>query len=105
NQVSHLLAHTHQEVRKLGELLKQAATSPAYNVNHESLRHLVEEIRSVSPELGARAEQELLREVRVAPTLVKYADPNRYEIETRRTMRQIAVELMGDLPITPAPMV
>src|SRR5579862_3810866 len=105
NQVSHLLAHTHKEVRKLGELLKQAATSPAYNVNQESLKRLVEEIRTASPELGARAEQELLREVRVAPTLVKYADPNQYEIATRRTMRQIASELMGDLPIAAAPTV
>ena len=105
NQVSHLLAHTHKEVRRLGALLKQAATSPAYNVNQESLRELVEQIRAASPELGARAEQELLREVRVAPTLVKYADPNQYEIETRRTMRQIASELMGDLPVAAAPTV
>src|SRR4029077_17268763 len=69
NQVSHLLAHTHKEVRQLGELLKQAATSPAYNVNQQSLQELVEQIRATSPELGARAEQELLKEVRVAPTL------------------------------------
>ena len=105
NQVSHLLAHTHKEVRQLGELLKQAATSPAYNVNQQSLKELVEQIRAASPELGARAEQELLREVRVAPTLVKYADPNRYEIETRRTMKQIASELMGNLPMAMAPTV
>ena len=105
NQVSHLLAHTHKEVRQLGEWLKKAATSPAYNVNHETLKKLVEQIRAASPELGAHAQQELLREVRVAPTLVKYADPNLYEIETRRTMRQIASELMGDLPIAPAPTV
>src|ERR1700687_1654068 len=102
-QVSHLLSHTHKEIRQLGELLKRAATSPAYNVNQESLRDLVEQIRSASPELGARAEKELLKEVRVAPTLVKYADPNQYEIETRRTLRQVASELMGDLPIAPAP--
>jgi thymidylate synthase ThyX len=105
SQVSHLLSHTHGEIRKLGELLKRAATSPAYNVNQESLRELVETIRTTSPELGARAEQELLREVRVAPTLVKYADPNPYEIETRRALRQVASELMGDLPIAPAPVV
>ena len=105
NQVSHLLAHTHKEVRRLGELLKEAAISPAYNVNQESLKELVEQIRAASPELGAHAEQELLREVRVAPTLVKYADPNQYEIETRRTMRQIASELMGNLPIAAAPTV
>jgi thymidylate synthase ThyX len=102
SQVSHLLAHTHQEARRLGELLKRAATSPAYNVNRERLERLVEEIRAVSPELGARAEQELLREVRVAPTLVKYADPNKYEIETRRELQQAAAELMGNSPIAVA---
>jgi thymidylate synthase ThyX len=105
SQVSHLLAHTHQEVRQLGDLLKRAATSPAYNINQESLRDLVEQIRTLSPPLGVRAEQELLREVRVAPTLVKYADPNQYEIETRRELRQAASELMGNLPIAGAPAV
>ena len=105
SQVSHLLSHTHKEVRHLGELLKRAATSPAYNVNQEALRELVSQIRALSPELGARAEQELLREVRVAPTLVKYADPNPYEIETRRELRQIAAELMGNLQVDQAPLV
>ena len=104
-QVSHLLSHTHKEVRVLGELLKKAAISPAYNVNAESLRALVEQIRAVSPELGARAEEELLREVRVAPTLVKYADPNAYEIETRRALEQAANELMSDATQANAPMV
>ncbi len=86
----------------LGESLKKAATSAAYNVNAESLRDLVEQIRAVSPELGARAEQELLREVRVAPTLVKYADPNPYEMETRRELRQAARELMESEPLAPS---
>src|SRR5207302_6785365 len=98
-QCSHLHAHTHQEVRRLGELLKHAAISPAYNVNRESLERLVEDIRAVSAELGTRAEQELLREVRVAPTLVKYADPNKYEIETRQELQEAAAALMGNSPI------
>jgi len=104
-QVSRLLSHTHKEVKDLGELLKRAAISPAYNASHGALRELVDQIRSVSPELGERAEQELLREVRVAPTLVKYADPNSYEIETRRELRQVAAELLGNLQIAPAPVV
>jgi thymidylate synthase ThyX len=104
-QISRLLSHTHKEVRQLGALLKDAALSPAYNVNRESLTNLVEEIRAVSPGLAARAEQDLLREVRVAPTLVKYADPNRYEIETRRELGQAAAELMGNEAIAPAPVV
>ncbi len=104
-QVSHLLSHTHKEVRNLGELLKRAASGAAYNVNHDSWRQLVEDIREVSPVLGARAEQELLKEVRVSPTLVKYADPNPYEIETRRELRQIAAELMKGAAVDPAPAV
>src|SRR5882672_568288 len=104
-QVAHLFAHTHREVRDLGSLLKKAATSPSYNANEDSLRALVEEIRRVSPELAERAERELLREVRVAPTLVKYADPNLYEIETRRELRQAAADLLRGAEIVSAPLV
>jgi thymidylate synthase ThyX len=105
NQVAHLLSQPHKEIRDLGALLKQAAMSPAYNANEESLRALVAEIRTVSPEIADRAERELLREVRVAPTLVKYADPNLYEIETRRELQQAAAELMQGAAIEPAPLV
>jgi thymidylate synthase ThyX len=104
-QVAHLLSQPHKEVRNLGALLKQAAISPAYNAKEESLRALVTEIRAVSPELAERAERELLREVRVAPTLVKYADPNVYEIETRRELQQAATEQMQGAAIEPAPLV
>jgi thymidylate synthase ThyX len=104
-QVAHLLSHTHAEVRHLGELLKRAATEPAFNVNHESLNSLVQQIRGVNAELGERAAQELLKEVRVAPTLVKYADPRPYEIETRRELRQAASELMKRVDIAPAEVV
>ena len=104
-QVAHLLAHTHKEVRDLGGLLKKAATSPAYNANEESLRALVMEIRAVSPELAERAERELLREVRVAPTLVKYANPNSYEMETRRELQQAAADFIRGAAIAPAPLV
>jgi thymidylate synthase ThyX len=103
SQVSRLLAHTHAEVRYLGELLKRAATEPAYNVGQDSLRELVKQIRAASPELGDRAEQELLKEVRVAPTLVKYADANAYEIATRRELRQAAAELMKGADKAAAP--
>jgi thymidylate synthase ThyX len=105
NQVAHLLSHTHKEVRQLGELLKRAATGPAFNVNYESLNSLVQQIREVNAELGERAAQELLKEVRVAPTLVKYADPNAYEIETRRELRQAARELMKSVVMSPAELV
>ena len=104
-QVSHLLSHTHAEVRRLGELLKKAALEPAYNVNHDSQRDLVEKIREVNADLGDRAARELLKDVRVAPTLVKYADPNVYEMETRRELRQAAAEFMKGAAIAKAELV
>lgn len=104
-QIARLLSHTHPEVRSLGDLLKRAATTAAYNVHHESLHDLVERIKAISPELGEQASQELLREIRVAPTLVKYANPSNFEIETRRELRQVASQLMGNVEIAPAPSV
>src|SRR5579862_8448429 len=104
-QVSRLLSHTHAEVRRLGELLKRAASEPAASIQQEAWRELVEQIRAVSPELGEKAAQELLKPVRVAPTLVKYADPNPYEMETRRELRQAASEIMAREPIASAPVV
>jgi len=104
-QVSRLLSHTHAEVRHLGELLKKAALEPAYNVNHESQRELVKKIREVNSDLGERAARELLKDVRVAPTLVKYADPSAYEIETRRELRQAAAEIMKGAAIAQADLV
>ena len=65
----------------------------------------MEQIRDVNAELGERAAQEFTKPVRVAPTLVKYADPNPYEIETRRELRQAASEIMAGEPIASAPVV
>ncbi len=93
-QVSRLLSHPHKEVRELGQKLKDAAREPSHNVNHKAMRELVAEIRDRDPELAAKAEEQLLREVRVSPTLVKYAEPSSYEIETRNQLQQAATELM-----------
>jgi thymidylate synthase ThyX len=93
-QIARLLSHTHAEVRRLGELLKQAAKQPSYNVNQERYRELIAEIAARDPELAERAKEVLLREVRSAPTLVKYAEANAYEMESRKALRQAARELM-----------
>src|SRR5262249_44701593 len=80
-----------------------AAVNPAYNAESEAMQALVEEIKANDPELGRRAEQQLLRPTRVAPTLVKYANPSDYEIETRRELAQAAAELLRSVPISDAP--
>jgi len=110
NQISRLLSHSHGEIRQLGELLREAARTPAYNVNHATWKKLIEEIRAVDDGLAERAAGELLKPVKVAPTLVKYTNPNTYDIETRKELAQAAAELMRDtagnaLPIEKAPVV
>ena len=99
NQIAHLLSHTHGEVRQLADLLKKAAREPAYNANHDAWRVLVEEARVLDPALGERLAQALLKDVKAAPTLVKYAEANAYEMETRRELRQAAAELMAGAEI------
>src|SRR5215472_4395660 len=105
NQISRLLSDPHAEVRKLGELLKKAARDAAYNVNHAAAEHALEEIGQRSSELADRLETVLLRQVHAAPTLIKYAEASSYEQETRRELCGAAAELVGSLPVDPAPLV
>ncbi len=104
-QVSRLLSHPLAEVRELGERLRQAAAGNAWNPGSDAGAALAAEIAVLDPALGERAAALLSREVRVAPTLVKYAEPNAYAIETRAALAQAARELLGDEPIAPAPVV
>ena len=58
NQVSRLLSHTHAEVRRLGELLKQAAREAAYNVNQAGgSAACCKRFESEAPQLAGRAER------------------------------------------------
>ena len=93
-QVSRLLSSEYAEVRKLGELLKQAASQPAYNVNQQSFSELAQRIRERDGDLAEFAEKLLLKPVRVAPTLVKYAERSGYEIASRKELQQAAEQIM-----------
>ncbi len=104
-QVSRLLSDEHAEVRELGEKLRAAGTGPAWNVHAREMTELVAEIRGTHPELAKHAATLLEREVKVAPTLVKYAAANAYRQETRRELEQAARELMAGAAIESAPVV
>jgi thymidylate synthase ThyX len=103
SQISRLLSDPYEEVRQLGEKLRTAAAGAAWNVQGDALSALQREIAALDPALGAEAEALLTREVKIAPTLVKYAAPNDYVLATRGELAQAAAELMKDAPIeTPA---
>lgn len=110
-QVSRLLSHPAAEVRELGARLRDAATDPAWNVNAAAAQAFVDKLagleaqgsgargqESVEESLAAEAARLFTREVPTAPTLVKYAQANAYEMETRGELAQAASELLADLP-------
>jgi thymidylate synthase ThyX len=104
-QISRLLSHPAHEVQNLGERLREASASPAWCVNRHDLAILQQRITQADPELADESRELLLHEVRPAPTLVKYAAPSFYHMESRRELRQAAAEIMGNTPIDEAPLV
>jgi thymidylate synthase ThyX len=104
-QVSRLLTDEHAEVRQLGEKLRSAASGAAWNVHGAALAQLQQEIAALDPKLGEAAETLLTREVKVSPTLVKYAAENEYQKKTRDELRQAAAAWMNGAAIADAPVV
>jgi thymidylate synthase ThyX len=104
-QVSRLLTSRFAEVRELAEKLRIAATEPAWNVQRSAAEVLCEEIGSVDAVCGGRVSDALLRPVKTAPTLVKYASRNDYLAESRRDLSAAAAEIMRGEAIASAPVV
>jgi thymidylate synthase ThyX len=128
-QVSRLLSHPAAEVRLLGEKLRDAATGPAWNLNGRAAQAFIDKLQktealyqgatSVAPtgaelksaalatvgSLAAEAAALFTREIRSAPTLVKYAQPNPYLIQSQADLTQAASEILKDHPIAAAPLV
>jgi len=104
-QVSRLLTSPFAEVRGIGEKLRIAATEPAWNVFHADAQVLCAEINSVDGNCAYRATEMLMRPVKTAPTLVKYATPNAYLAESRKELAAAAIELMQGQAIDSAPVV
>jgi thymidylate synthase ThyX len=104
-QVSRLLSHPLAEIRELGVRLREAATGPAWNVNSQAANAFVEKLAVTEDAMAGEAAQLFVREVRTAPTLVKYAHANEYLIKTQAELRQAAHELLGGVAIDAAPVV
>jgi thymidylate synthase ThyX len=103
-QVSRLLSSPFAEIRELGDKLRAAATEPAWNVQRDKLEELAGE-GSVDPEATQAILNDLMPPVRTAPTLVKYAEPNAYQISSRNELSHAVRELMNGAEIYPAPVV
>ena len=97
-QIARLKSHQNEEVREIGELIKRASTEPAHDIYKEKMEKLLQDLNGVMPEEAKRSISEVAaREVRVAPTLVKYAEPRPYLTETYKELRLIAAQLLSGL--------
>ena len=105
SQISRLLSDRFTEVRALGQSLKEAARNPAYNLNQSAFRKLWEEIHRRDEVWGDSVRELLMKEVRPAPTLVKYAEASPYLMHSREELEAAAAELMAGGAIAPAPAV
>jgi thymidylate synthase ThyX len=97
-QVARLLSSPFAEVRDLGAKLRDAATGAAWNVNAQAAATFAEKIAALDK--GALAEESarlLNREVHTAPTLVKYAQANPYQLSTRDELRRAAAQILAPL--------
>jgi len=102
-QVSRLLSHPVAEVRDLGSKLREAATGAAWNVNGHAAAAFVAKIGDEA--LAGEAANLLTREIRTAPTLVKYAEANQYAKQTQSELAQTAADLFAGRSIAAAPVV
>jgi thymidylate synthase ThyX len=98
-QVSRLLSHPVAEVRDLGMKLRNAAACPAWNVGAQAGQAFVNALAALGTEaaksLSEEAAQLLTREVKTAPTLVKYAQANEYLKRSREELKQAAAEALA----------
>ena len=100
-QVSRLLSHPAAEIRLLGEKLREAATTPAWNLNAPAAQAFIAKLTAIHDDattaLAAEASALFNRDTRTAPTLVKYAQPNPYLTETQAELAQAAAEILAPL--------
>ncbi len=96
-QISRLLSSEFAEIRRIGEQLRKAASEPAWNVQHVAAAKLTD--------AGPEAAEMLLRPVKAAPTLVKYAEKSGYLLESSGELAGAAAGLMAGQAIDPVPVV
>jgi len=96
-QLVRLFSHPLKEIQAIAQELKAAAVErPAFNPMTQRLRPLLEELKARLPD--EERSHEILEQIRqitgfgapATPTLVKYTQPNRYLIQTRQTLGELA---------------
>jgi thymidylate synthase ThyX len=100
NQISRLASDVHPEVRDVAARLKESASTAPYNFRQEQFEEFIEQLVQENPDLTLPALGQLpFSNNPIAPTLVKYAEPRRYDQANQRELPLAAAELLREVPI------
>ncbi|KKU47407.1 MAG: Alternative thymidylate synthase-like protein, partial [Parcubacteria group bacterium GW2011_GWA2_46_9] len=107
--IAKLMVSPYQEIREIGEEIKQASLAPAHNPRSEKLKTSLQSLRD-----SANLEQQITidqiiegtsLDIKGAPTLIKHTDPSEYLIKTNEKLNELAVKIFGGAPVNPTPRV
>lgn len=95
--IAKLMANSYQEIREIGEEIKQAALSPAHNPRSEKFKLDLHSLLKISPEHKNHIEQiingtEL--DIKGAPTLIKHTNPSEYLLKTNDKLKELSVKIL-----------
>jgi thymidylate synthase ThyX len=91
-QIARLRADPLAEVRAIGAAMRDACREPGYDLTRERVGAALNGHAGANPALV-----DALAPVAPAPTLVKYAEPSTYPVETRAALAEIAARLLDGL--------
>jgi len=101
--ISKLLGHPTAEMRAIGEEIRLAAVSPAYNPQAKKLEPLLERLYKNGDEKTQKLVEEIHATIKLqiqgAPTLVKHNEPKEYLMEKDKTVRLLAEKILNGLTL------
>ena len=104
--ITKLMANPYQEIREIGEEIRQAALAPAHNPRSEKLKGHLRDLQSSVSENQQTIISQIMNnmtiDIKGAPTLIKHTDPSEYLLKTNEKLKELAVKIMRGAPVQPS---
>src|SRR3989338_8074781 len=100
--IAKLMVSPYQEIREIGEEIRQAALAPAHNPRSEKLKSELHSLLNASPENKDHIDRIIKStslDIKGAPTLIKHTDPSEYFLNTNEKLNGLAAKIMDGAPV------
>jgi thymidylate synthase ThyX len=97
--ISKLLGNPYPEIQEIGEAIKEAALSAAYNPQVKKVEPFLEKLKASGADGEALAEEfsKLVSlQIKGAPTLIKHTEPSDYLTKSEQILKQHVQDIFGD---------